>query len=238
VGERFFHRRDFARLPGLADCGFAALATMAAPLTEMWLASAGVEPASVRRIPDLSAVFFACRSRASARTIGAVASTVGVRACAIYHCDADQETRSLALLFADHLASVRMSDSCVVTALAPHVPLLPNRVVIPHLVGIREDPGIRDAVIWEWAAPAVLAQWTEGRAFDPHPWQERTDHLMRLRRVIRRGEPLAARHAELLRQLAGRYLSFKFVAQHESLVLAAIHDLDKTANAKTAAEWR
>src|SRR5262249_32746000 len=205
-----------------ADCEFAAWATMEPLPTELWPADTHIELAFVHRVIGLPATTFGCRSPDISRAISTVASTVGVCACAVYEGDGDQEMRCLALVFANYLASIRMSDGCIVTAIAPGGSLLPNRVVIPHLVGIRHDSGIRDAVIWEWASPTVLAQWTEGRAFDPRFWRERIDNLIMLRRAIRRGEPLAARHAELLRQLTGRYLSFKFVAQHESLVLEAI----------------
>jgi len=232
VGERFFDHRDFARLPCLADCGFAALARIEAPPTETPAASGEVEPAFVRKIEALAATIFAWRGRATAHAIGAVVASAGVRACAVFAGAADQEARCRALLFADHLASLRMSRSPIVTALAPDPALLPDRVVIPHLVGVRDGFGIGDAVVWEWAPPAVLTQWSGGRAFDPAPWRERTEHLLGLRRAIRGGDPLAAHHPELLRRLTGRYLSFKFVAQHEALVLAAIHDLERTAAAK------
>lgn len=188
---------------------------------------AQVEPIQLRWIEDGAATLITGDSGDLSSTIKAISSMAGVSVCAVYHDRTGSDLRRLILVFGHYLATIRGAGTFVITVDTPRAPVLEDRIVIPHFVGVRQGLLIQDAVVWEWAAPALLAQWTGDRAFDTHAWQTRVDGLIALRRVFREGGLAPTRHRALLLALRGRYLSFKFVAQHQALVLKALDDLSK-----------
>jgi hypothetical protein len=150
---------------------------------------------------------------------------------AAYLTTSRQERRGLIVRFGHHLATVRGADrhpdaTVVLVADTAELPEGGNLVAIPHLVASTTETGIKDAVVWEWASPAILDAWRPGRCFDLATWQTRVGRLVRLKGALRRGAVDPVRHDELLGRLEGRYLSFRFVVENEELVAAAIDDFD------------
>lgn len=96
-------------------------------------------------------------------------------------------------------------------------------VALPHLVVVLDGESLRDAILWEALEPTLLERLTGRADFDLGYWRDRLDRLLAVKSSLReRGGDTERGFSQLVDALSGRYLSFRFVLQHEGLMRAVV----------------
>lgn len=136
------------------------------------------------------------------------------------------ERGSLQLAFGRHLSQTR--NTTAGTAQQPPI-LLDGEpdldgthlIAFPHLVVVADAMWVTDRILWEAMEPAVLERLVGRASFDLEYWRKRLGSLITLKAALREGSVRAATSPamrSLCRALTDRYLSFRFVLQHEDLL--------------------